>query len=192
MSRLREDKLNLSSHIIWKWVCKDVVLQRNKYNSRISDIKNLSNPIHVHGLVNNTAYILCNNLIILKDFEGQLMGLILNKGPSTNPYHYWSENMVNIGHIWFECDDVKITKIEFKLFCNSNNTVYILFYKTSIWWKQLKDIKLVPMDAICWVNWEEGIETLYSQVPPEDLSPLFMFIHFYYLCESFTFVFCYF
>ncbi len=38
--------------------------------------------------------------------------------------------MVKVGDIWFECDGVKITKIEFNNFCNSN-TVYMLFYKWS-------------------------------------------------------------
>ncbi len=38
--------------------------------------------------------------------------------------------LVKIGDIWFECNDMKITKIEFNHFCNSN-TVYKLFYKRS-------------------------------------------------------------
>ncbi len=87
------------------------------------------------------------------------MGLILHKGLSTNSGHYIS--MVKVGDIWFECDDVKITKIEFNHFCNSN-TVYMLFYKRSTWWKQLRGIGLVPMDATCWVSCGENIKTPYS------------------------------
>ncbi len=66
--------------------------------------------------------------ISLTDFDSQLTGLILHKGSSTNSGDYLS--MVKVGDIWFECDDVKITKIEFNHFCNSN-TVYMLFYKRS-------------------------------------------------------------
>ncbi len=76
-------------------------------------------------LTKNTVYILCNSSISLTNFEGQLVGLILHKGSSTNSGHYIS--MVNVGDIWFECDDVKINKIEFNNFCNSD-TVYILFH----------------------------------------------------------------
>ncbi len=36
--------------------------------------------------------------------------------------------MVKVGDIWCECDDVKITKIEFNHFCNYN-TVYMFFTK---------------------------------------------------------------
>ncbi len=87
------------------------------------------------------------------------MGLILHKSSSTNLGHYIS--VVKVGDIWFECDDVKITKIEFNHFYNSN-TVYMLFYKRSIWWKHLRGIGLVPMDAACWVSSGEGIKTPYS------------------------------
>ncbi len=52
----------------------------------------------------------------LTDCDGQLMGLILHKGSSTNSDHYIS--MLKVGNIWFE----------FNHFCNSN-TVYMLFYK---------------------------------------------------------------
>ncbi len=79
-------------------------------------------------LTKNTAYVLCNRSISLTDFDGQLIGLILHKGSSTNSGHFLS--MVRVGDIWFECDDVKITKIEFNHFCVSN-AVYILFYKRS-------------------------------------------------------------
>ncbi len=79
-------------------------------------------------LSKNTTYVLCNRSISLTDFDGQLMGLMCHKGSSTNSGHYIS--MVKVGDIWFECDDVKITKIEFNHFCNSN-TVYMLFYKRS-------------------------------------------------------------
>ncbi len=81
-------------------------------------------------LSKNTARILCNSSSSLTDFDGQLMGLILHKWSSTNSGHYIS--MVKVGDIWFECDDVKITKIEFNHFCYSN-TVYLLFYKRSTW-----------------------------------------------------------
>ncbi len=54
-----------------------------------------------------------------------LMGLILHKGSSTNSGHYIS--IVKVGDIWFECDDVKITKIEFNSSCSSN-TIYIYIY----------------------------------------------------------------
>ncbi len=58
----------------------------------------------------------------LSDFDSKLMGLILHKGSSTNSVHYIS--MVNVGDLWFEWDNVKITKIEFNYFCNCN-IVYI-------------------------------------------------------------------
>ncbi len=79
-------------------------------------------------LTKNTAYILCNSSISLTDFDGQLMGFILYKWSSTNSGHYLS--MVKVGYIWLECDDVKITKIEFNHLCNSYS-VYMLFYKGS-------------------------------------------------------------
>ncbi len=62
---------------------------------------------------------------------------------------------------WFKRDDVKIIKIEFNNFCNCN-TVYMLFYKRSTWWKYLRGIGLVTIDATCWVSWGEGIEIPYS------------------------------
>ncbi len=111
-------------------------------------------------LSKNTEYILCNSSISFKDFNGQLIGLILHKGLSTNSGHNIS--MVKVGEIWFEFYDVKITKIEFNKFCNSY-TVYKLFYKRSTWWKHLRGIGLVPMDAACWVHsWGQCIETPYS------------------------------
>ncbi len=79
-------------------------------------------------LSKNTAYLLCNRSISLTDFDSELMGLILYKRWSTSSGHYLS--MVKVSDIWFESDDVKITKIEFNHFCNSN-TVYMLFYKRS-------------------------------------------------------------
>ncbi len=85
-------------------------------------------------------------MFCVTDFDCQFMGLILHKGSSTNSGHYIS--MVKVGDICFECDDVKITKIEFNHFCNSD-TVYVLFYKRSTWWKHLRGIGLVPMDATC-------------------------------------------
>ncbi len=60
------------------------------------------------GLTQNTAYILCKRSISLTVFDGQLMGLILHKWSSTNSGNYLS--MVKVGDIWFECNDVKITK----------------------------------------------------------------------------------
>ncbi len=114
-------------------------------------------------LSKNTAHVLCNGYISLTDFDSQLMGLILHKGSSTNSGHYLS--MVKVGDIWFECDDVKITEIEFNHFCSSN-TVYMLFYKRSTWWKHLRGNQLVPMDAACIVSWAEGIETPYSTGSP--------------------------
>ncbi len=54
------------------------------------------------------------------------MGLILHKGSSTNSGQHIS--IVTVGDIWFECDDVKITKIENNHFCNSN-TVYVILQK---------------------------------------------------------------
>ncbi len=62
----------------------------------------------------------------LTEFHIQLMGLILHKGSTTNTSHYIS--IVQVGDIWFECDEVKITTLEFNKFCNSN-IVYMLFYK---------------------------------------------------------------
>ncbi len=79
-------------------------------------------------LSKNIAHVLCNRSISLTDFDGQLMCLILHKGSSTNSGHYIS--MVKVGDIWFECDHLKITKIDFNHICNSN-TVYMLFYKRS-------------------------------------------------------------
>ncbi len=38
--------------------------------------------------------------------------------------------MVKFGDICFECDNVKIIKIEFNNFCTSD-TVYMLFYKNT-------------------------------------------------------------
>ncbi len=72
------------------------------------------------------------------------MSLILHKGSSINSGHYIY--IVKVGDVWFECGDVKITKIELHNFCNSN-TAYMLFYKRSAWWKHLRGIGLVPMDA---------------------------------------------
>ncbi len=57
------------------------------------------------------------------------MGLILYKGSSTNLDHYTL--MVKVGDICFGCDDVKITKIKFNNFCNSD-TVYLLQKKHMI------------------------------------------------------------
>ncbi len=48
-------------------------------------------------LSKNTTHILCNRFISLIDFDGQLMGLILHKGSSTNSGHYIS--MVKVGYI---------------------------------------------------------------------------------------------
>ncbi len=79
-------------------------------------------------LTKNTVYVLCNRFISFTDFDGQLMQSILHKGSSTKSEHHIS--MVKVGDIWLECDDVKITKIEFNHFYNSN-TVYMLFYKRS-------------------------------------------------------------
>ncbi len=61
-------------------------------------------------LSKNTTYVLCYRSISQTDFDGQLMGLILRKGSSTNSVHYLS--MVKVGDIWFEFDNVKITEIE--------------------------------------------------------------------------------
>ncbi len=97
-------------------------------------------------LIRSTAYVLCNRSISLTDVDGQLMGLILHKGSSTNSGHYIS--MVKVGEIWFDCDDFKINKIEFNHFCDSN-IVYMLFYKSSTRWKHLRSIALVPMDVAC-------------------------------------------
>ncbi len=55
--------------------------------------------------------ILCNRSTCLTYFDGQLMGLILHKGLSTNSGHCIS--IVKIGDIWYEYGDVKITQIEF-------------------------------------------------------------------------------
>ncbi len=86
-----------------------------------------------------------------------------NTTSSTNSYHYIS--IGKVGDLWFECDDIKLTKIEFNNFYNSN-TVYMLFYKRSTRWKHFKKgIGLVPMDADCWVIWWEGIE-ISSWTPP--------------------------
>ncbi len=93
------------------------------------------------------------------NFDGQL---ILHKRSSTNSHHYLF--MVKAGDIWFECDDVKITKIEFNHFCNFY-TVYMLFYERSTRWKHFMSIGLVPMDAAYWVNWGEGIKTPFSSGP---------------------------
>ncbi len=70
-------------------------------------------------LSKNTAYVLCNRYISLTDFNGQLISLILD-----NVDHYIY--MIKVGDLWFEFEDVKITKIECNNFCNSVN-VYMLF-----------------------------------------------------------------
>ncbi len=140
-------------------------------------------------LSKNRAHVLCNRSISLTHFDGQLMGPSLHKGSSTNSGHYIS--MATVGDIWFACDDVKITKIEFIYFCNSN-TVYMLFYNRSTWWKHLSGIGLVPMDAACWVSWGEGIETPYSTGSswrPPSMHCLLSFT-FCYLFYSLAFVFC--
>ncbi len=77
-------------------------------------------------LTQTTAYILYSRSIRLTEFDSQLMGRILLKGSSTNSGYYIT--MVKVGDIWFECDDAKVTKIEFNHFCKSN-TVYMLFTK---------------------------------------------------------------
>ncbi len=111
----------------------------------------------------NRAYVLCNRYVSLTYFDSQLMGLILLKGSFTNSGHYLS--MVKDGDILFECDDVKIIKIEFSHFCNFN-TVHMLFYKWCIWWKHLRGIGLFLMDAAYWVSWGEDIEICSSLRPP--------------------------
>ncbi len=65
------------------------------------------------------------------------MGRILHKGSCTNSGHYIY--MVKCGDIWFECD-------HFNHFCHSDID-YMLFYKRSSWWKHLRGIGLVPIDA---------------------------------------------
>ncbi len=82
----------------------------------------------LQGLVLRSLLFLLYNNISLTDFDGQLMAHILHKGSSTNSCH--CIYMIKVGDIWFKCDNVKITKIEFDHFCNSN-TVYMLFYKRS-------------------------------------------------------------
>ncbi len=111
----------------------------------------------------------------------------MHKGSSTNSRHYIS--MVKVGDIWFECDDVKITKIEFNNFCNSD-TVYMLFYQRRALWNHLRGIGLVPMDTTGWVSWGEGIKQHTQQVPPDDLFPFLGFIHFCYLFDLLAFVSC--
>ncbi len=92
----------------------------------------------------NTVYNLCKRSISLPDLEGHLMGLILHKESSTN-----SASMVNTCDFCYQCDDVKITRIEFNNFCNWN-TVYMLCYT-----KEVHDGNIqrafghVPMDATC-------------------------------------------
>ncbi len=115
-------------------------------------------------LSKNTAYIMCNRSISISDFDGQLMGLILHKGLSTKSGKYLS--IVKVCDIWFECYVVKITKIEFRHFCNYN-TVYMLFYLRSTWWKHLRGIWLIPIHATCWVSWGESIEPPYSTGSPQ-------------------------
>ncbi len=119
-------------------------------------------------LSKNTAYVLCNRCTILTAIDGQLIVLILHIGSSINSGHYIS--IGKVGDIWFDCDDVKITKIELNNFCNSN-TVYMLFYKRNTWWKHLKAIGLVK-----WI--EEKSSILHGQqVPPEDLFLLLTLFH---------------
>ncbi len=50
--------------------------------------------------------------------------LILHKGLSSNSSHYIS--MVKIGDIWYQCDDVKCTRIEYNNFCNLNTVYYVI------------------------------------------------------------------
>ncbi len=49
--------------------------------------------------------------------------------PYTNLGHYIS--MIKSSDIWYQCDDVKILRIEFHTFNDFKNTVYMLFYKGS-------------------------------------------------------------
>ncbi len=53
---------------------------------------------------------------------------------------------------------LKSLELSFNNFCNSN-AVYILFYTWRTWWKDLTALRLIPMDATCWVTREGGIET---------------------------------
>ncbi len=73
-----------------------------------------------------------NRSISLTDFEGQLIGFILYNRLSTNSGHYIS--MVKVGDIWFECDDVTITKIEFNTFCNSDTVYYCILWHQFMWY----------------------------------------------------------
>ncbi len=58
----------------------------------------------------------------------------------------------------------------------------MLFYNRRAWWKILRGIGLVPMDAAHWVRWGEGIEALYSTnsscIPLNILLRSFIFVTF--------------
>ncbi len=146
--------ISMSKHYNFTKLCYLCNSNKSRSNQNVIIQQPLVTTICVNGfhrsmtgrLSKNTAHVLCNRSISLTYFDCQLMGLILHKWSSTNSGHYIS--MVKVGDICFECGDVKITKIEFNHFCNSN-TVYMLFYKRSTRWKHLRGIGLVPMDAIC-------------------------------------------
>ncbi len=98
--------------------------------------------------------------------------LILHKGSSTNTGHYLS--MVKVDDIWFEYDDVKITKIEFNHFCNSNTYFTKEAYDGNI----LRVIELIPVDTACCVSWGEGMKTPNTQqIPSEHLLPCIVYFH---------------
>ncbi len=61
----------------------------------------------------------------------------------------------------------------------------MLFYKRSTCWKHLRGIELVPMDAVCWVRWGEGIKTIINRFfLKTSFHASFSFI---YLCYIFLF-----
>ncbi len=126
-------------------------------------------------LTKNTEYILCNRSISLTDFDVQLVGFILHKGLSTNSGHYLS--MVKFCEIWFECDDVKIIKIEFNHFCKSN-TVYVILQKKHMM-EMFKGHCACPNGCCLFKEFEEKAPKLHTQqVPPEDLLPCIAYFQF--------------
>ncbi len=105
-------------------------------------------------LTKNTAYILYNRSFSLT-LTIIWWVLFCIKVSSTNSGHYLS--IVKVCDICCECDDVNILKLRLT-FCVTL-ILFILFYKRGRLWKHLRGIELVPMDAICWMSWWEGIKT---------------------------------
>ncbi len=92
--------------------------------------------------------------------------------------------MVQLGDIWFECDDVKIIQIKLKHLCISDTVNKLILQKKHMM-ETFNGHWAGPNGCLCWVKWGEGIET--QQVPLKKISQLLTFIHLCYLFYSLTF-----